>query len=287
VPRAGGQWDRRIERAHDLARTYPYASEILGFYAKLTAFQKDSYLQIQAAFGSRRERGAALPAALDEVDLSLLMKRWSPFLATIGREAPSALANFAHDLSARGPEAGFAILRSSWPRNRVCRIEFAGRLGEVRAESHGSPFEDFCGRAFLQPHAEFLAERANLSEPASRPRVCPYCGSSPLAGVLRQEGDGAARSLICSFCSTEWPYLRIACPACDERDEKKMCVYVSAAFECGRVEACESCRSYIKAIDLTKDGRAVPEVDDLAAIPLSLWADEKGYSRIARNIMGL
>ena len=28
---------------------------------------------------------------------------------------------------------------------------------------------------------------------------------------------------------------------------------------------------------MTKDGRAVPVVDELAAIPLSLWAAEKGY----------
>ena len=34
-----------------------------------------------------------------------------------------------------------------------------------------------------------------------------------------------------------------------------------------RVEACESCRCYLKTIDLTRNGLAVPEVDDLASIP--------------------
>jgi len=39
-------------------------------------------------------------------------------------------------------------------------------------------------------------------------------------------------------------------------------------------------------VDLTKDGNAIPLVDDLAAIPLALWADEYGYQRIRGNLLG-
>jgi formate dehydrogenase maturation protein FdhE len=54
-----------------------------------------------------------------------------------------------------------------------------------------------------------------------------------------------------------------------------------------RVEACDTCRQYIKTIDLTKNGRAVPVVDKLAAIPLSLWAAENGYVKVSTNLLGL
>ena len=54
-----------------------------------------------------------------------------------------------------------------------------------------------------------------------------------------------------------------------------------------RVEACDTCHSYIKTIDMTKDGRAVPVVDELAAIPLSLWAVEKGYEKVRGNLLGV
>jgi formate dehydrogenase maturation protein FdhE len=54
-----------------------------------------------------------------------------------------------------------------------------------------------------------------------------------------------------------------------------------------RVEACDTCHHYIKTIDLTKDGRAVPVVDELAAIPLSLWAAENGYRKVSTNFLGL
>jgi FdhE protein len=53
------------------------------------------------------------------------------------------------------------------------------------------------------------------------------------------------------------------------------------------VEACGSCRAYILTVDLTKNGLAVPEVDALAAIPLTLWADEKGYQKVARIVLAL
>jgi FdhE protein len=52
------------------------------------------------------------------------------------------------------------------------------------------------------------------------------------------------------------------------------------------VETCETCKHYLRTIDLTKDGHAIPVVDDLAAVPLSLWAEEHGYTRIQGNLLG-
>jgi formate dehydrogenase maturation protein FdhE len=39
-----------------------------------------------------------------------------------------------------------------------------------------------------------------------------------------------------------------------------------------RVDVCDTCHSYLKSIDLTKTGLAVPVVDELATMPLDLWA---------------
>ena len=277
MPQAGSQWDRRIERARELAAAYPFSAEILRFYSKLTAFQEDCYFQIQSVYSSRRELRSSLPPVLDEVDLGLLMARWEPFLSMIRDEAPAPLAEFARDLNARGASVGADVLRSSW----------RGATGSRSGTTTGNVFEAFCAQAFLQPYAEYLAHHMDVPEPPVRRPACPCCGSPPLVGVLRQEGDGAKRSLVCSFCRTEWDFLRIACPACEERDERKICIYSTPAFACVRVEACDTCRRYVKTIDLTKDGLAVPEVDELAAVPLTLWADENGYSKVTRNIMGV
>ena len=308
----GNKWDRRIERARELACLHPFSAQILNFYSKLTAFQKATYVQLQTSYGPRNGRSQSLPAALDEVGLGLLLRRWGPFLGMIASEAPAPLARFARNLNAQDAAAGSALLPEFWPGDRPESDGSAGEPGTphmgahaareqepvssgVTATAHaqdspGPPeghFRGFCAHALLQPYAEFLADRADAPEPPARRPTCPFCASPPLVGVLRQEGDGAKRSLVCSFCRTEWDYPRIACPACEERDEKRLYVYSTPAFDCVRVEACDTCRAYIKTIDLTKSGLAVPEVDDLAAIPLSLWAEESGYSKVIRNIVGL
>jgi len=277
VPQTGSHWERRIERARELAAVHPFSAEILRFYSRVTAFQKDCYSRIESVYSSRRGPLRSLPPELDEVDLGLLLTRWKSFLSTIRDEAPAPLADFARDLSARDPSVGAAILRSAW----------RGSVGSRSEWIEGNVFEDFCARAFLQPYAEYLAHHIDLPEPPIHRPVCPCCGSPPLVGALRQQGDGAKRSLVCSFCRTEWDFLRIACPACEEHDERKICVFSTPVFACVRLEACETCRRYLKTVDLTKDGLAVPEVDELAAVPLTLWAAENGYSKVAGNIMGV
>jgi Protein involved in formate dehydrogenase formation len=117
--------------------------------------------------------------------------------------------------------------------------------------------------------------------------ICPSCGSKPVVGVLRGEGEGAKRSLICSLCALEWPYRRVICVNCGEEDKEKLPVYLAAQIEHVRVEACDSCRTYLKSVDLTKDGFAVPEVDEIATVTLNLWADEHDYAKVETNLLGM
>jgi FdhE protein len=62
-------------------------------------------------------------------------------------------------------------------------------------------------------------------------------------------------------------------------------VYSAEELKHVRVEACDSCRTYIKTVDLTKSGRAEPVVDEMAAIPLDLWAGERGYTKLQPNLL--
>ena len=320
MPENGRKWDRRIARARELAGTYPFAREILLFYSQLADFQKSSYLAYPPASFSGSHGRDSLPATLDEIEQLLL--RWRPFLSLLEAQAPGPLAEFARKFKANDVAAASALLRAAWPRTgdplfdnstvsplkRVsgCDNSALSPLGERRGEgafssprrtgegvptilaedrAQSADYERFCTYAFLQPFAEFLADHADTPRPEVRLSTCPYCGSPPLVGVLRPEGEGAKRSLICAFCRTEWDYLRIACPACNERREENLCVYSTPKFEGVRVEACETCKAYIKTVDLAHNGLAVPEVDDLAAVPLDLWAVENGYHRATRNLL--
>ena len=54
-----------------------------------------------------------------------------------------------------------------------------------------------------------------------------------------------------------------------------------------RVEACDTCRTFLKSVDLTKNGLAVPEVDEVATLALDFWAAEHGYAKLQLNLLGM
>jgi FdhE protein len=141
-------------------------------------------------------------------------------------------------------------------------------------ERMDSEFEKFYARALLQPFAE-------------RGDGCPFCKTRPVAGVLRGEGEGAKRSLVCSLCGSEWEYRRVVCPNCGEEDKDNLPVYLAEDITFVRIDACDTCRTYIKSVDLTKDGHAVPVVDELASLSLTLWAEENGYRKVETNLLGM
>jgi FdhE protein len=53
------------------------------------------------------------------------------------------------------------------------------------------------------------------------------------------------------------------------------------------VDACDTCHTYIKSIDLSKNGNAVPVVDELATVSLNLWAQEHKYKKAQPNLFGV
>ena len=58
-------------------------------------------------------------------------------------------------------------------------------------------------------------------------------------------------------------------------------------FSWVRIEGCDTCRRYLKVIDLTRDPEADPLADELATAPLDVHATEAGYQKLLRNLIGL
>jgi FdhE protein len=252
------KWDQRIRRADELAAEYPFAAEVMRFYSHVTRFQKDLYAGM-AGVGS---------------DLSLLSPRFPDFLSHIAAAAPGPIAQCARDLRKREPAYWLESLTSFW------RAAPAFQPEPERAE-------ELLACMFLQSYAEYLADHSEPMPGGETFGTCPFCSARPIAGVLRPEGDGGKRSLICALCSTEWNIGRMVCAACGEQTVEKLAVYTAEQFPHVRVEACDTCRYYIKTVDLTKNGHAVPVVDELATIPLNLWAQEHEYVKLRANLLGL
>jgi FdhE protein len=89
------------------------------------------------------------------------------------------------------------------------------------------------------------------------------------------------------MCSTEWEFRRVVCPGCGEQDKDRLPIFTTPDFEHVRVDACDRCRTYIKSVDLTQNGHAVPVVDELATVALNIWAENQGYSKWEPNLLGL
>ena len=266
------EYDARVRRAEKLAGSMPAAAEVLTFYRRIVGFQKDLHTRIAASKDAQeaRQKGGALH---EELDLTLLLPNFRGYLSLVEQNAPKALATAARQMAALPTDSWVSLLTAYW--------EHGGRF-----DRQIGAFAQFFPRSFLQPYISFLAAHISAPPVQTTPRVCPLCAARPLLGVLRPEGDGGKRSLVCSFCGHEWDFRRILCPTCGEEDEKKLPVYVAEQLPHVRVEACDTCKSFVRTIDLTKDGHAVPVVDDLAAIPLSLWTHEHGYARLQPNLLG-
>ena len=265
-------YQSRIERAQLLAERLPFAREILGVYAEIARYQRDFYERLPKRWG----KPAVAPAGdnlRSALNMTILLEPFGRFLSLIEPQIPGPLAACSRRLKTEGETAWATTLTQFW------------RSGLVERAS-AEPLTEFLARAFLQPYAEFVM--GAMLPPALPMTVCrcPRCNSLPLLGVLRPEGDGGKRFLQCSFCSQEWEFRRIFCAHCGEDKEEKLPVYLAEQFPHIRVETCETCKYFLRTIDLTKDGNAIPIVDDLAAVPLSLWAEENGYTRIQSNLLG-
>lgn len=269
---ASSEYDARVRRAEKLIAQKSPASEVLSFYCRVAAFQKGLLPEI-AESQRRIGKWNRYSPIRESLDLTELLPHFQGFLALAEKQGPSALAAAATQIARETPE--------SW----IAELMGYRANGGLAGRSAGA-FEQFFARAFLEPYTKFVESQIAKPVVLETPRVCPLCGGQPMLGVLRPEGDGGRRCLICSFCGHEWNFRRIWCAACGEEDEKKLPVYVAEQLPHVRVEACETCKFYMRTIDLTKDGNAVPVVDDLAAIALTLWTHEHGYTRLQPNLFG-
>ena len=257
-------FDRRADRAEFLARDAVAAREPLRFAAGLCGVQGRLAAAIEALHARRALTGRLAEDMAGFVDASGELLR---FAASYG---PGGLA-------------GVALART-----REAESVLGSRLvvfwGADRATG-----PDYLSRALLRPYVEVLAK---LGIAPDRPLLtghCPFCGGAPWIAARRSaaEPDGASRFLGCALCGGEWPFARIRCPSCSEENPERLPSFRSDSHPAVRIEACETCRRYVKSIDLTLEGRAIPEVDDLVSLGMDLWATSEGFARMEPGLVGI
>jgi len=256
--------ERRAARAQLLAGEVPKAGEPLLFAAGLYAAQAKAAKALEAAHAKRPLSGRL------EDDCERLEDEAQAILRYVSGSAPAPLADSA-------------ALRRNEPaptaRTRLL-VYWAGDRTEDG---------DYLSRAILRPYVETLRLGNVAPDRVHRKGCCPFCGGSPWVALRRDgaEMEGARRFLVCALCGGEWSFSRILCPACFEQDPYKLPSFRAESHSAVRIEACETCRRYVKSIDLSADARPIPEVDDLVSLSMDLWAGERGFTRIEPGLAGV
>jgi formate dehydrogenase maturation protein FdhE len=244
-------WATHRSRAEVLRERYPFAAEVLGLYVALLDVWSD-------------------------VDPS-----WP---------ASDVVPRVVAATAAAGPD----VLAKA-----VAEIEDpAAVLDAYLSGAELAPAELYLARASLYP----LLASAPASAPASAGH-CPHCGGLPQVSVRGESGEAlvsSGRSLVCSRCGRHWSFSSSTCPSCGETTGAKRTVYAEqhdgpvidrsadpGMFPHLRIDACGTCQHYLIDVDLGRDPRAVPAVDELAALPLALYANDQGLTKITPNLMGL
>jgi Zn ribbon nucleic-acid-binding protein len=138
---------------------------------------------------------------------------------------------------------------------------------------------DFAARPALR--AGFVATRDLIAGANWTRGTCPACGALPALAELRASKDGQTRILRCVRCTAAWPFARLGCPACGERQHDQLrYLHVENELDHRRAECCRSCGFYLKAIARLDpvDDSSLAELD-LETLALDVLAMDAGYRR--------
>lgn len=257
-------WNKQIERADELAAMSSGSSELLLFYSQLLRAQKEIYVTLS-------ERSPLAPTGDLQADLPKVLDTTQILLTAVEVNGPSTLAIEAGDLKSNASVL-YEMLINHW-----------------QTPSH----LDFFAKAFLQPYLRLMAERGvrpTGREISTGERWCPFCGGKAQVSFLQSKevnAESGNRDLVCATCLSSWETRRVVCVHCGEERPTQLGYFHTPEYDHVRIEACETCKHYIKGVDLTRLGFAAPLVDEVAAAPLDLWAQAHGYQKIELNLVGL
>lgn len=260
-------FEKRIRRAEFLEKEWPFAAESLRFFQALFRFQQSLY--------PRFPEGSLDPEGYDFDKLDPLVPETLGFLEAHGGRALAAGVAAARN---REQEEWLGFLT-------VCRA--SDEMLDVDDEEFNVPI--LVSRILMQPYLTRIFGGRSPEHDPEDPRRCPCCHARPSVSLLREDkhAETVRRTLVCSLCGVEWHYARVLCPACDEEKPEKLPRYTAQEIPWVRVEACDTCKKYLKSVDLTVNWDADPVVDELASTPLDVIARDHGYVKIAPNLAGI
>jgi formate dehydrogenase maturation protein FdhE len=257
IAESANPWPLRRERAAELAERHPHAAEMLRLYQALIAVQERAFLEARSL-------------TLSVADLpQFAVERVLP--EVVDATVSSGPARLRDGVVSVFCTAELPALIRAWLNNQPL-----------------TPFETYLARASASPLLEaFTLPPAGEGQGGGS---CPSCGGLPQLSYFAISGEALVsgpRYLVCSRCAKNWIFSRMTCAGCGETDGTKLPIFQDEKqLPHIRVDGCRTCKRYLLTIDLRRDARAVPVVDELAALPLDLYAIHQGLTKITPNLLG-
>ena len=272
------------QAAEALKKTRPTYADLLNFYEKIFAAQEDSKSQIkmdpvkisaEILALKKKEKFSLidLPEFALELDAAIallericrIVEAANPEMADAARVIRKATASEALD-----PQALFSALLEA----EDAYFQKVGK--DLGIESRALAFMAYSSIKPSVVHcAGQLAAYLDPDSPWDK-GFCPICGSAPGFSLFEDEGQ---RVLFCGFCWYQWPVQRIYCPFCENKDSNSLHYYFSETEKDYRIDVCDSCKTYIKAVDKRNADRLIyPPLEFVASLHLDIKARELGFN---------
>jgi len=266
-----------------LKKLRPAYADLFNFYEKIFVAQENSKSHIQIE-----------PLKISEEILALKKKEKFSLIAMAdfkvdAKSAIALLERICQIVKAANPDmadSAQAIQKAIASEELNPRLLFAALL---KAEDNyfnkieknlgiGKKALAFVVYSSTKPSVTHCAEQLSFYlDPAQQwdKGFCPICGNAPGFSLFKNEGQ---RVLFCGFCWHQWTTQRIYCPFCENKDSKTLHYYFSETEKDYRIDVCDSCKTYIKAVDMRNTNRIIyPPLEFVATLHLDIKAQEMGF----------
>jgi len=97
--------------------------------------------------------------------------------------------------------------------------------------------------------------------------------------------QGRMRILRCGYCRSHWNYPRVACPFCENSDDRQLGHLVVEGEPVLRIDYCEACGGYLKTYQGGGNERLF--LADWRSLHLDVIARDRGFKRLAGSLYQL
>jgi FdhE protein len=275
--------DEIEKTAEALKRLRPAYNDLLDFYKEIFVAQENARQHIHIE-----------PIVIPEHVLSIKVKEGFPLISpsefvidkTASEDLLKALCHIAPHANEKLANAADSILRAmDKERFDTAKLfkffldDEAGYL-ENAAKEMNIPQQilSFFIYNSIKPSLVVNAQKLSKFLPSIDKRLnglCPVCGNMP--GFAAFEGEGE-KYVFCSFCWLRLRIQRLFCAFCGNDAHQSLGYFYSEEEPEYRVDTCNRCKSYIKAVDARKLDRPLyPPLEQICTLHLDIKAEEAGF----------